>query len=271
MARLPDSKAFRRQIANHLPSRKAGSVWLQAVAEMTAVAHEAAAVWIAKEITRKERGVKLDRLRLVGLWVWFSGQPGTLGHNMIQKPWKSDMRFGSALDAADEWRLTIEPHVNLGHEPMGDLWFQSARVCGYDFLPLASGSDIADEAAAMRNCLRTYGDGLAHNCSRLWSMRKDGARVATLMVATGRGDPLPNIIEVRAAENKEVSPEVSWAARQWLHMHDLVRIDTKRRKWGTVPLDRAIWLSFWRPYWLAKRHIPDWLPLSPSRSAFDVL
>lgn len=271
IAALPDSKVFRRQIANHLPSRKAGPVWLQAVAEMTEVAHETAAVWIAKEITREQRGVKLDRLRLVGLWMWFSGQPETLGHKMIQKHWSPDMRFGSALDAAYEWRTTIDPHVNLGREPIADLWLQSARVSGYDFLPLVSGSDIAEEAAAMGNCLRTYGDSVAHNCSRLWSMRKDGRRVATLKVATGRGDPLPNVVELRAAGNKDVSPEVSWAARQWLHMHDLVRIDTKRCEWGTVPLDRATWISVWRPYWLAKRRIPKWLPLAPSREVFDAL
>jgi hypothetical protein len=271
MARLPDSEPFRRQIANHLPLRKSASVWLQAVAEMTDVAHETVAVWIAREITRKERSVKLARLRLVGLWAWFSGQPETLGHKMIQKPWTPDMRFGSALDAAEEWRLTIDPHVSLGRKPICDLWLQSARVCGYDFLPLASGSDITEEAAAMRNCLRTYGDDLLHNWSRLWSVRKDGRRVATLRVSTGRGDPLLNVVELRAVENKEVSPEVSWVARQWLHKHDLVRIDTNRREWGTVPLDRATWLSLWRPYWLAKRHIPDWLPLSPSRKALDAL
>jgi hypothetical protein len=271
IARLPDSNAFRRQIANHLPSRKAGAVWLQAVAEMADVAHEMAAVWIAKEIIRKKRNVKFDRLRLVGLWVWFSGQPETLGHKMIQKQWTPNMRFASALDAAEEWRLTIVPHVRLGRDPIADLWLQSAHVRGYDFLPLASGSDIAEEAAAMGNCLRNYGDDLAHNWSRLWSMRKDGRRVASLMVGTCAGDPLPTVVELRAAENKEVSPEVSLAARQWLHMHDLARIDMKRRKWGTVPLDRATWRSLWRPYWLAKRHIPDWLPLSPSREALDVL
>jgi hypothetical protein len=271
IAKLPDSRGLRRQIANHLPRRKTAAAWLQAVTEMADVSHEAAAVWIAKEMTRKERSVKLNRLHLVGLWIWFSGQPDTLGHTMIEKHWMPDMRFGSALDAADEWRTTIEPHVNIGREPIGDLWLRPARVCGYDFLPLASGSDIAEEAAAMENCVRTYGDDLVHNCARLWSVRKDDRRVATLMVATGCGDPLLNIIELRAAQNKEVSPEVSWVVRQWLHMHDLARIDMNRRKWGTVPLDRATWLSLWRPYWLAKRHIPKWLPLSPSRKAFNAL
>jgi hypothetical protein len=271
IAALPDSKLFRRQIANHLPSRKAGSVWLQAVAEMAEVAHETAAVWIAREITREQRSVKLDRLRLVGLWMWFSGQPETLGHKIIQKHWSPDMRFGSALDAADEWRMNVDIHINLGRGPIADLWLRSTRVAGYDFLPLASASEIVEEAAAMKNCLRSYGRDLAFNCSRLWSIRKDGRRVATLSVGIRHGDPLPNITELRAAGNKDVPPEVSWAVRRWLHMHDLFRIDTKRRDWRTVPLDRSTWASIWRPYWVAKRRIPEWLPLSPSRSAFGAL
>jgi hypothetical protein len=53
-----------------------------------------------------------------------------------------------------------------------------------------------------------------------------------------------------------VSRELWWAARQWLHMHDLSPINMGEREWGTAPLDRAICLSLWRSYWLAKRRIP---------------
>ena len=34
IAKLPDGKSFRRQIANHLPSRKVAAIWLQAVADI---------------------------------------------------------------------------------------------------------------------------------------------------------------------------------------------------------------------------------------------
>jgi hypothetical protein len=123
----------------------------------------------------------------------------------------------------------------------------------------------------MRNCLRAYGYDLAHNRSRLWSVRRNGQRVATLRVAFRYRDPLPNIIELKGAGNVEVSQEVWWAARQWLHMHDLPQIDIRRRNRGTALLDRATWTSLWRPYWLAKRHIPGWLPIAPSRDALEAL
>jgi hypothetical protein len=176
-----------------------------------------------------------------------------------------------ALEAADDWRMVIALHLNLGPEPIADMWLEPGRVAGYDFLPLRSADAITEEAVAMKNCLRSYGNNLAHNRSRLWSVRREGARVATLKVACGFRDPLPMIVELNGAGNADVPPELWSVARRWLNMHDLSRIDMGRRKWGTAPLDRSIWRSLWRPYWLARRQIPEWLPIAPSRAALGAL
>lgn len=272
IAGLPDGALFRRQIANHLPRlARQASLWLQVVTEVAEIAHEPAAVWIAREMVRKPQSMNPDRLRLVGLWAWFSGQPGTAGHDLIDRPWTPDMRMKAALAAADEWRTVVALHLNLGPRPISDMWLAPGRVGGFDFLPLHSIAAITDEAKTMRNCLNSYGNNLAHDRSRLWSVRCDGKRVATLKVARLPGDPLLNIVELRGAGNAQVSREVWWAARRWLNMHDLPRIDAQQRKWRTVTLDRTTWLSLWRPYWLAKRRIPEWLPIAPSRNALGRL
>jgi hypothetical protein len=272
IARLPDGDLFRRQIANHLPrSPKLAPTWLQAVADVAELAHESAAVWIARELIREPRRVNSARLRLISLWSWFSVQQTTFGNELIDRRWTPAMRIGPALAAADDWRMMIALHVNLGPQPINDMGLQAGRVAGYDFLPLNLISAITEEADAMRNCLNTYGYNLAHNASRLWSVRLNGERVATLRIACRYRDPLPNIVELKAAGNAGVTRELWWAARQWLHMHDLSQIDMGRLKWGTAPLDRPTWLSLWRPYWLAKRRIPEWLPIAPSRDALEAL
>jgi hypothetical protein len=270
--RLPDGEVLRRQIANHLPrSPKLAEPWLRVVANVAELAHESSAVWIAREFVREPRLVNPARLRLISLWLWFSRQPATFGRELIDKPWTPDMRIAPALAAADHWRMIIALHVNLGRQPITDMWIHAAHVAGYDFLPLRSIAAITEEADAMRNCLHTYGYNLAHNRSRLFSVRRDGERVATLRVASRYRDPLPNIVELKAAGNAAVPRELWWVARQWLHMSDLSRIDMGQRDWGTAPLDRASWLSLWRPYWLAKRRIPEWLPIAPSRGALEAL
>src|SRR5215470_10030423 len=266
---LPDGELFRRQIANHLPrSPKITPVWLRAVAEVADFAHEAAAVWIAREIVRGNKQAVLKRLRLLSLWAWFSGQPDTLGHSLIEKPWTPAMRIGTALGAAEAWRTMVTLHVNFGCEPIADMWLQPACVGGFEFLPLMSSAAIIEEAAAMRNCLCTYGHRVARNSIRLWSIRKDGQRVATLSLTNYHCDPLPNIGELKGQGNAGVSPEVWWAARQWIHMHGLPQIDLTRR---ATPLNRDAWIALWRPYWLAKRRLPNWLPIAPSRGALGAL
>src|SRR5262245_3781636 len=269
--KLPDGELFRRQIANHLPrSPKITPIWLRAVADVADWAHEVAAVWIAREIVRGHRQATLTRLRLVSLWAWFSGQPDTLGHSLIEKPWTPAMRITTALSAAEAWRAALILQVNLGREPIADMWFQSARVGGFDFLPLNSTSAIIEEATAMRNCLRTYGYRVARNNIRLWSIRKNGQRVATLSLASRQCDPLPDISELKAIGNTPASPEVWSAARQWIHMHGLPQIDLKRGS-GATPPNRDAWIALWRPYWLAKRRLPHWLPMAPSRGALNAL
>jgi hypothetical protein len=269
---LPDGDVFRRHVANHLPSStNLAPIWLQTVADMAELAHDTAAVWIAQEVARERRAVTPNQLRVIGLWAWFSGRPDTHGFTMIRTPWTPAMQIGSALDAARDWQTTVRLHVRLGRARIADAWLQPAHVGGYDFVPLTSASDIAEEAAAMRNCLRTYGYSVANNRVRLWSMRKDGQRAATLSVANRHRDPLPSIDELKAARNAEAPLDVWWAVRQWLHMHDLAQVDMTRRDRRALPLDRATWTSLWRPYWLAKRHIPEWLPLAPSRAALVAL
>ncbi|HJQ60319.1 MAG TPA: hypothetical protein VJ890_25665 [Vineibacter sp.] len=270
--KLPDGALFRRQIANHLPrSPKLAPTWLQAVAEVARLAHEPAAVWIAREFVHEPKRVDPARLRLISLWSWFSRHPGTFGHELIERPWTSDMRIGSALEAADAWRMMTALHANLGREPIADMWVGAARVDGYDFVPLSSIPAITEEAVAMRNCLRTYGYNLAHNRSRLWSIRRDGQRIATLSIGFARSDPLPSVAQLKGAGNAKAPLDVWWAARRWLHMHDLSQVRMEQRHWGKAPLDRATWISLWRPYWLAKRHIPPWLPMAPSRAALEAL
>jgi len=269
---LPDGELFRRQIANHLPrSPKLMPTWLQLVSQMAVLAHEPAAVWIAREFVRAPRAVNLDRMHLLGLWVWFSGQRATFGHGLTKRPWTPDMKLDAAVAAACVWRSMIALHLNLGQQPIRDMWLNPGRVGDYEFRPLHGVSDINDEAAAMRNCVRTYGDDIAHNRSRLWSVRRGGERVATLEIAVRYRDPLLNIVQLKGPGNAAVPRELWWIARRWLQMHELPQIETGKIRWDQARLDEATWPALWRPHWLAKRRIPHWLPIAPSRAALEAL
>ena len=273
LPRLPDGDAFRRQIANHLPrSTRLAPRWLQAVADAAVWGDEQIAVWTARQIIAEGGLRRAGRLRLLCLWAWHSLRPEAQGHLFIDRPWNDAIGFGLAERAAKVWHTKAALHLSLGDEPVADMWLQPSTMGGYEFVPLRTAADITTEAVAMRNCLMIYGGDVARNRARLWSMRKDGERIATLQVVARQSrDPLPTIVQMERAQNRSCSPVEWWIARQWLHTHDLSRMNIETMERGRAPLTRARWVSLWRPYWLAKRRIPDWLPLAPSRVALDAL
>lgn len=268
---LPDGDVFRLQIANYFPrSPKAAAKWLRAVACASDCGDDVLALWAARQVREKARNVDIERLPLISLWAWYStagAAPHWLTPAAVFDP---AMTFSAAEDAADRWKEKVELHVSLGMNAVADVWFTPRHVNGYDFVPLATAQAIAEEAAAMRNCLNTYGGYVAHGHSRLWSIRKDGARVATLDIRCGNGDPVPNVSQLRSSDNSDATVELSAVVRSWIAGQESI-VPPKPVGWRKAPLDRAAWVGLWRPYWLAKRRIPAWLPLSPCRRALDRL
>jgi hypothetical protein len=267
---LPDGEDFRRRISNCLPrSPKLAPIWLGAVRDAARWGHDELAVWTARELLRDRKRVRLKRLRLLALYTWFSRPTNVTGYRLIRKAWQPAMRFATALEWAEEWRMSVALYLNIGEKPM-DAWLEPCVVNGLEFVPLCSGGDIEVEAREMRNCLNSYGYALAHNRQRLWSIRHDGVRVATLSVGRYRG-PIIDVMQLKGPANVAVPKNIWVTVRRWIDQHDLMTIEPRTIEWDKAPLDRRTWTDLWRPYWLAKRHIPDWLPLAPSRHALDNL
>ena len=264
--RLPDGDVFRCRIVNRLPrSPKIAPMWFQTVADAARWGDEQVALWIARELDRNARSFKPQRIRLLALYAWYSARPDTAAHRLIRKAWHQDMCLATAADEATEWCVAVELNLNLGCRVI-DPWLEPGEVMGFDFVPLCSEAQIAQEASEMRNCVRDYGRDLVDNRSRLWSIRRDGARVATISVGFRYRWPILDILQLKGPSNIEAPKEIWAAARRWLAWHDLLPIEPS--KVARAPLDRSAWTEMWRPYWLSKRSIPDWLPLVPSRGAF---
>ena len=189
---LPDSVFLRHRLVNHFPHHPAQSKdWFGAIAKSGLWVHEDFAIWCARHYAiappkprapaaaPRRNGISLF---LLCLWAWYSRQPGTRGYNLIVTPWRPDMELGAACTAAYDWRESLELELALGSRRIDDNWLQPASVDGYTFAPLCTAAEIDAESRAMRNCLRTYGDYVAMGDCRLWSVRRDGARIATLEI-----------------------------------------------------------------------------------------
>ena len=85
----------------------------------------------------------------------------------------------------------------------------------------------------------------------------------------------PRILHIQTVlgpKNAEADRATWIAALRWFNAHDpsvLFPEANEREKVRTV--DQATWVGLWRPYWIAKRALPDWLPLKPSSKTIDML
>jgi hypothetical protein len=263
---------FVRRIGNHIPrSPKLVANWLEAVSDATMWGHEAFAVWVARIIHKERKVLKLERRQRLALWAWYSLARDTEGFRLIETPWTPTIGLEQAVAASRLWLETIELHANIGQAPIADMWLQSSYVDGYEFVALRTAREIAEEAVAMRNCLRTYGESIALDRARIWSIRKAGTRVACIELGISRGDELPSILQIKLSDNKKAPRDIALVARQWLNAHDLTEVKPSKKKWGTKVPDRKVWLELWRPYWLAKQALPNWLPLAPSSRVLNGL
>jgi hypothetical protein len=268
---LPDGAEFRRRIVNHLPKRwRSAPKWIEHVANAAHWGDETIALWFAREapLTGHKKRPKRRRMahhhQLVCLWAWFSEHSDTRAGTLMRTRWNADMKWAAAETAALQWMDDVRLHLWLGERSLEDVWLAPGVVDGYEFAPLRSAADVQEEAAAMQNCVRGYGADLAENYYRLWSIRTNGERIATLCLGLVHPSaPLPHIVELSAAGNAAAPAEVWRAARRWLHAQDAASTDPRRFKERRTDMDEAMWRAMFRAYWLAKRRIPEWLPLSP--------
>ena len=269
---LPDCDLVSRQIVNHLPrSPKHAGHWVHAVAETARWGTPEAAVWLARELTREKRPCAASRLPALSLYVWYSSQPHTLAGSLIVKQWDASMRLATAMDHVFDWLESINLYAQLGTTYVEDTWLNPAAFDGYDFKPLRTAADIRREALSMRNCLRSYGEGIVDNRCRLWRIERDGQQIGVMELRRRFDAPLFEIGEIKACNNDAVADAVWWTAYRWLCASNLNAQEPAAATWRIVPLDRSVWLALWRPYWLAKRARPAWLPLTPSSSALNDL
>ena len=127
------------------------------------------------------------------------------------------------------------------------VWAQPRQVHGFDFVPLLTSDALAGEGVRMQNCLATYTVNVIHGVCRLYSVRCNGASVATMDVRNVHGSAIPAIAQLLARGNTKAPSEVHEAARSWLALQFRDACTTEEFNWGT-PSDTAFRKHVWQPY-----------------------
>lgn len=266
---VPRSDVFARRISNHLPTAPENSAfWLKSVLFGAEAADETFALWLAQQSVFIEHGNPEHLFALIAAYAMVSTGPPSRAKSLVVVPWRPEMAIDTAVCAAKSWLNRMRLVLQLRAGVLTDPWLQPGEARGYDFVPLLDDTEILAESHAMQNCADQYADRLARDKCRLFSIRRRGARMATLEIGPHpREAGVLAISQLKARHNLPATTEIWQAAHAWLgSQHDL-----KRATIGPAPdrpLDGAMWARLMAIYREQKNGAP-WLPAQANKDTFQ--
>lgn len=269
LAELPKSDIFARRIANHLPTSAENSAfWLSSVAFGAHACDDYFALWLAQQAIFTEAGEAERLFGLLAAYAWFSNVDLTRARGLIVVPWRPEMALETAVCAAKSWLNRMRLVLQLREGVLTDPWLASGEARGFSFVPLLDHGSILAEAHAMQNCADQYADRLARDKCRLFSVRRRGARVATLEIGPHpREAGVLAISQLKARHNLPASAEIWQAAHTWMGAQK----DLKRTSSGMQTeqaFDTEAWGQLMAAY-RAQKAGAAWIPEHASKESFS--
>ena len=214
---LPTDVEFSSRIASVMPEQsKLAAGWLSRVLYGLRAGHEEFALWTARQPHLDGRRSADEPFHMMAAYAWHSGRPESFGHRLIRRPWSPDMSVRRVVEETVLWQRRMELALCLG-KGIRDTWCAEGEAQGYTFVPLKTVEDFLAESVAMTNCLDTYADHLRAGTNRVFSIRKNGKRVADIEIGQHEEEAtMPTIVQLRGIRNRRAGPEVWQAAYAWL-------------------------------------------------------
>jgi len=265
---LPGDPLFSRRVGNVLPrSPRASALWLDAVGFGHVAAGEDFAMWLASQPILEERGLAKELFAVLAAYAWHSTNRGTRASRLILVPWHSEMAFDSALCSARAWLNRLRLVLQMKPGIVTDPWLAPGVANGVEFVPLLTAGDLLDEAADMRNCADQFTDRIVREKSRLFGLRRDGLRFATLEIGQhAREVGVLDIVQLKGRANAQASADAWRATHAWLaQQKSLLRAPLLAAE--DLRYDARTWTVLMRPYRTAIGGA-SWLPETMTSAAF---
>ena len=169
-----------KRLAQLMPQTpRAAQAWLAGITFAARMGDEEIAIWLARHHKLLDDGRTAPRLLLpLILFAWHTRyQPELL---LGVQGWSPDLDCATTVTRTAIWLKRAKLNTDLGPGGLTSGWLPEGRLRGLRFVPLTTAADLIGEADAMHNCVVEYGEGLARNICRLFSVSQGEQRIATL-------------------------------------------------------------------------------------------
>ena len=112
---------------------------------------------------------------------WVHANTRGNGRQFVTRRFTPSMALRTAIQASHEWHEAVASHMDdAGDLALPPPWYPPATQGGFDIVPLTTSADLYREGHAMHHCVATYVDQVRQGTSYIFSVRKDGKRIATV-------------------------------------------------------------------------------------------
>lgn len=263
LSHLPLSDSFARRVQSRVPARPADCVsWLESVRFANRAAGEDFALWIARQRSACHSLDAEWRLGILAAYAWYSRNPLEDAHRLIWSRWRSEMSLETAVCASKSWFNRILLLIHLPQNRPIDPWLSAMTLDTFSFVPLTSAEALLAESRAMNNCADQYAMAIASDRCRLFSVRREGMRVATLEITPHiRERGAFAIAQLKANCNVPAGLDIWQATYRWMaeqpRLLDAATLATGVR---SEP-DEDVWTQVFGGY----RSLHDGAPWIPSK------
>lgn len=190
-----------------------GTVYLHDWARKMAHASE----WRRLLVAAEREGINIHRLLhpAGGVLLDFDEQAEQYRATTGVKPFNPRMHAKAALAAAREWHKHILMARLKTTRPLPRPWLPQGKVGEISIVPLTTTAELIEEGVAMAHCVASYADDALRGFCCLYSVRRDGVRIATLELTRRHRGSL-EVAQLKGLANAPVSKDVTRAVRRWL-------------------------------------------------------
>lgn len=191
-----------RQLHPLIPADDATAhTWLSTIFFVARRSDETVAIWVARlKRLHTSASIQPELLQPLIMFAWYSlHYPAIVSQNA---KWSPDINMRNAVQRCVGWLKSVALFTALDVKGVVDPWLPESHEGGLSIVPLTTPVDILLEASAMRNCLVDYAEAVAIGNCRLFSVRFEGKRIASLMLTLAADRQTLVIAQIKAAANE---------------------------------------------------------------------
>ena len=136
------------------------------------------------------------------------------GRQFVVRPFVPTMSLKTVTTLSADWHEAVASHMDGPQFAFPPPWYPAVKVGAFEILPIDNSAELYREGAAMHHCVGSYADEVKCGGIYIYSVRRDGKRLATLALA--RNGCGASLIQLRGPCNAQPPKEITAIVQRWL-------------------------------------------------------